>query len=158
MIYIYLIENTEHKLFYIGQTIDVARRYINHKCCANKPGSSRRANKLNKAFWELGFDSFEFSVLCEVDSQETADSLERKYISEYSESHESLNTQAGGRKYYNPNNTDSHKQCYRCKKLLPNSAFASYELGRNNSCKECERVRNRDRMRRTRLKALAQNT
>ena len=77
---IYCIENLINNKKYIGQSIDVYRRWINHKCDLN--GRRHNNHHLQAAWDKYGCDNFEFKILEECLKQ-YLDEKEVYYINQY---------------------------------------------------------------------------
>lgn len=83
---IYLITNKVNNKHYIGQTINLRRRLLKH---INDSANNIRVEHilLYKAFKKYGIESFEVSILCQVEQCETLkqilDEKEIAYIKEY---------------------------------------------------------------------------
>jgi group I intron endonuclease len=76
--YIYRIINKLNGRSYIGQTVQLRRRWLGHIRSSNSGDTV-----IGKAIKKYGLDSFEFIVLEEAESQEELDRLECYYISLY---------------------------------------------------------------------------
>jgi group I intron endonuclease len=78
---IYKAENKINGHVYIGQTSKkLEERIYNHQ----KDSKTKRYNsKFMNAYFKYGFDNFEWSILCETDSREKLNALEKFYISAY---------------------------------------------------------------------------
>ena len=75
MVGIYLITNKVNGHQYVGQSVRIERRWIEHKC----PSNQSKGTVLSRAFKKYGNDSFEFSVLEEC-SEDKLDEREMYYI------------------------------------------------------------------------------
>jgi hypothetical protein len=96
MIGIYRITNLCNGKNYVGQSIDVEKRWRQHK-----QKSARKENTyLQKAFAKYGIENFDFDVLQECTKEELND-LEIKYIEEFkAQGKAEYNIASGG--YVNP--------------------------------------------------------
>jgi group I intron endonuclease len=75
MIGIYKITNRKNGKIYIGQSINIKKRFQEHKNCKeNRP--------LYKAFKKYGINNFDFEVICECEKKDL-DKLEKQYIRKY---------------------------------------------------------------------------
>jgi group I intron endonuclease len=82
---IYLIQNIETSLFYIGQSSNITARWSSHRALLNRGanGGDRHHSKMLQESWnEYGQDSFSFSILerCAVEELE---GRERYWINRY---------------------------------------------------------------------------
>lgn len=98
MVGIYKITNKLNNKVYIGQSINVKRRWQEHKQCANPTNKSFKATKhLYKAIAKYGISNFKFCLLeeCRVDQ---LDKLEISYIQLYNSANPAFgyNVQLGG--------------------------------------------------------------
>lgn len=66
MVGIYIIRNLVNNKIYIGQSIDIERRWQEHKRMYKKE-SERKHSYLYNAIYKYGIDSFSFDVLEECD-------------------------------------------------------------------------------------------
>lgn len=73
MIYIYKITNTVNSNIYIGQTVNISKRWSDHK-------SSKKNHPLYNAMKKYGVENFKFEVLCEMEDQEEVNNLEINLI------------------------------------------------------------------------------
>lgn len=77
MIGIYIICCKENNKVYIGQAVDIRRRWRQHKYELNS--NTKTNDHLQKAWNKYGADNFKFSILCECDKNKL-DELEQYYI------------------------------------------------------------------------------
>lgn len=77
MIGIYSIRNKVNGKLYIGQSIDIKRRWMEHRT----PKNIQKDEPLKNDIRRYGINSFEFSVICECDIDKL-DELEKYYIKE----------------------------------------------------------------------------
>ena len=81
MVGIYKITNLVNGKIYIGQSINIEKRWKDHQLRAFQ--KSKEYNKyLYRAIRKYGIDCFSFEVICEC-SKEELDELEHKYIVQY---------------------------------------------------------------------------
>ena len=74
---IYMIRNKINNKIYIGQAVNISKRWSDHKSSLNK---GNHANKHLQSAWDrYGEDSFEFMVLTEC-PEEQLNTLEQYYI------------------------------------------------------------------------------
>ena len=92
---IYKITNLVNQKCYIGQSVDIARRWNDHKRVAFDSSNKNYDYPLYKAIREYGINSFEFSVLEEC-APEDLDDKEMYYISLYNSYGKGYNQNAGG--------------------------------------------------------------
>lgn len=90
MIGIYKIENKINGKVYIGQSIDIARRWREHKCSIHKIDAP-----LYRAMIKYGLENFTFEVLEECKANEL-DIKEIDYIIEYNSFYNGYNQTTGG--------------------------------------------------------------
>lgn len=89
MIGIYKITNKHNGKAYIGQSVDIEKRWWEHKY-------SKTDSLIHRAIKKYGIDSFCFEVLCECEKGELNE-LETKYISEHGTMHpKGYNLKSGG--------------------------------------------------------------
>lgn len=74
---IYKIKNKINGKMYIGQSVDIKKRWGEHKSL-----SKTNDNHLYSAFRKYGLDNFEFSIICEV-PENVLDDYEISYIKYY---------------------------------------------------------------------------
>lgn len=75
MVGIYLVTNKINGHQYVGQSTDIKRRWMEHKC----PSSIANDRTINKAYRKYGFDNFEYRVIEEC-SEEMLDEREMFWI------------------------------------------------------------------------------
>ena len=109
---VYKIENTITGDFYIGSSKHIYQRFASHKC----PSSWKRQpnSQLYKDMQKYGVENFEFTILCEVESEQLT-VMEQKMIEELCPIYN--NYYANGRNIERYKNTeklykDSHKEEY----------------------------------------------
>lgn len=93
MIGIYLITNKINGRCYVGQSVDIIRRWRQHKEVAH-----REQAPLYKAIQKYGIENFDFCVLEEC-SREELDSKEIQYIEQYNSYFCGYNQTRGGNQY-----------------------------------------------------------
>lgn len=93
MIGIYLITNKINGRCYVGQSVDITRRWRQHKEVAY-----REQAPLYKAIQKYGIENFDFCVLEEC-SREELDSKEIQYIEQYNSYFCGYNQTRGGNQY-----------------------------------------------------------
>ena len=90
MIGIYKITNLVNGKVYVGQSIDIEKRWMEHKY------SHTRLSLIGRALHKYGIDSFSFEVVCECDKSELNDK-EQEYIAKYDCMHPNgYNLKSGG--------------------------------------------------------------
>lgn len=82
MIGIYLIRNTITDKVYVGQSINIMRRWWEHKSRAFDPNNNCYDKPLYRSMRKYGTEAFELEVLCECNVEELNE-LEGKYIAEF---------------------------------------------------------------------------
>ena len=82
MIGIYLIRNTITGKVYVGQSINIMRRWGEHKSRAFDPNNNCYDKPLYRSMRKYGVEVFELEVLCECNAEELNE-LEGKYIAEF---------------------------------------------------------------------------
>lgn len=89
MIGIYLITNLLNGKKYVGQSVDIKKRWNEHKYHDN-------SMLVHRAIAKYGIDNFKFEVICECTKGELNE-LEKKYIQEYNSMHPNgYNLKTGG--------------------------------------------------------------
>ena len=78
---IYKITNLQTDQCYIGQSVDIYKRFCDH-CKAGLGIDTPVGNKLYKAMQEYGLQNFSFELLCECSKQEL-DEKEKYFIQLY---------------------------------------------------------------------------
>ena len=79
---IYKINNLIHGKVYIGQSINISKRWYEHKYKAFNQNDRSYNSALHSAFRKYGIQNFTFEVIEECDENKL-DDLEIKYIKEY---------------------------------------------------------------------------
>lgn len=82
MIGIYLIRNTITNKVYIGQSVDIKRRWWEHKSRAFDPNNNCYDKPLYRSMRKYGIEVFTLEILCECNIEEL-NQLETKYIKEF---------------------------------------------------------------------------
>ena len=95
MIGIYKITNLINGYSYIGQSVDIKRRWRNHKNFAFDSQNKSYDTPLYRAFRKYGIENFSFEVLQECTKDEL-NMLERKYIEEFDTFFNGYNLTLGG--------------------------------------------------------------
>lgn len=92
---IYSITNIINHKKYIGQSVDIKRRFRDHRWALRH--NKHENDHLQKSFNKYGIDCFVFEVICEC-TQENIDELERYYIEYYdaTNSDKGYNYETGG--------------------------------------------------------------
>lgn len=88
MVGIYLVTNKINGHQYVGQSIDIKRRWVEHKC----PSNIANDRTINKAYRKYGFDNFDYQVIEEC-SEEMLDEREKFWINKL---HPVYNMNEGG--------------------------------------------------------------
>lgn len=96
MVGIYKITNQVNGHSYIGQSVDISRRWRNEKTHAFLPESREYNSTLSCAFRKYGIDNFQFTVLEECGIHEL-DSREQYWIKYYDTYNNGYNQTMGGR-------------------------------------------------------------
>ena len=109
MIGIYKIENKINHHVYIGQSINIKQRWIQHKVPSswNDPIRDSYNNKLYGAFRKYGLDNFDFSIIEEC-AIEKLNEREIYWIKYYNSCENGYNLTIGGQ-----NNKESDKAVYQ---------------------------------------------
>lgn len=86
---IYVIQNTANGKHYVGQSVNIRRRWLEHARAWTSPEADKKENKnqeLHNDMRKFGADNFDFSVLKELpDSMDTNEviSYENEYIAKF---------------------------------------------------------------------------
>lgn len=104
MIGIYEILNKITGKRYIGQSVDIKRRFRDHRCALTRKSRSKDTNRyLYNAVLKYGIDSFDFNIIEIVDSVNDLDFYELKWIKYFKTTDRqygyNLRTDIGGRGY-----------------------------------------------------------
>lgn len=75
MYYIYKITNTINNKIYIGQTVDIKRRFNNHK--------NNKKSVISMAINKYGINNFTFEIIDKAETVKESDTLEIKYINQF---------------------------------------------------------------------------
>lgn len=92
---IYRITNLKTDQFYIGQSVDIYKRWTDH-CKAGLGIDTPVGNKFYKAMQEYGLENFAFEILCEC-SKEQLNDKERYFIELYQADLFGYNSQKGNK-------------------------------------------------------------
>lgn len=103
--YIYRFKNTANGKCYIGQTIDIVRRYKRHLADAKKIN-----NKFYNAVIKHGIDSFKFEVLFTVLDADDLNEIEQYFISEYDSFANGYNSNTGGKSAFGFKHSEETKR------------------------------------------------
>lgn len=95
MIGIYKIENLINHKCYIGQAVDVNRRWRKHRETYNEPKFPQYEYPLYRAMRKYGFENFSFEVLEEC-SREELNEKEKFYVEKYNAFFNGYNQTLGG--------------------------------------------------------------
>lgn len=93
---IYKITNVKNEKVYIGKSIDIQRRWIQHRSSLNR--NVHRSGHLQNAWNKYGEDNFIFEILCETNSELETNEQEIYYIGLYNSTDENYgyNLRSGG--------------------------------------------------------------
>lgn len=122
MVGIYKITNKINGHSYIGQSIDIKRRWRDHK--------NKKINcdtPLQRAFKKYGIDNFTFEVLEEC-SSESLNEKEQYYIMKYNTYYDGYNATTGGQGTPNGAVKISQEQLEEIFNLLENSTLTQKEI------------------------------
>lgn len=116
---IYCFTNKINQKKYIGQSLNIEKRYKEHKTRYTKPSSSMYSSIFYQALRKYGFDCFDFSVIdqCDNYTREDLNILEQYYIKEYNTYYNGYNMNYGGDSVYVSHKL-SLKEVEKIKKLL----------------------------------------
>lgn len=92
---IYKITNLINNKCYIGQSINIEKRWTNEKCSAFNPKDESYNTALSRAFRKYGINNFSFSIIEEC-SREELNEKEKKYIEYYDSHYNGYNSTDGG--------------------------------------------------------------
>lgn len=124
---IYKITNLKNQKVYIGQSINIHKRWINHKASYNNPKKECYNYPLYKAFRKYGIENFSFEVIEEC-KQEDLNSREIFWISYYNSYSSGYNQNEGGS--FAHYNKLSKKLVLEIIKILQTSNENSEEIGK----------------------------
>lgn len=82
MIGIYLIRNTITNKVYVGQSINIQRRWWEHKSRAFDPNNNCYDKPLYRSMRKYGLEAFKLEILCECNEEELND-LEASFIAKF---------------------------------------------------------------------------
>lgn len=108
MVGIYKITNNINEKSYIGQSVNIAKRWVAHKAAINKKNEHTYDYPLYRAFRKYGVDNFSFEVLEEC-SHEQLDEKEKYWISYYNTLDNGYNQTYGGDGSFNRLNSEKLK-------------------------------------------------
>ena len=99
---IYCFTNKINQKKYIGQSLNIEKRYKEHKTRYLKPSSSMYSSIFYQALRKYGFDCFDFFVIDQNDdyTREDLNILEQYYIKEYNTYYNGYNMNYGGDSVY----------------------------------------------------------
>lgn len=138
---IYKIVNTQNGKTYVGQSVDILKRWQSHKWESEEPKDRSYKCIIHDAFRKYGIDKFEFSILEEC-SVEMLDEREKHWISELNTLvPNGYNILGGGQKnkrlkdgeYGSPMFFSRKHRCVDCGKILSNKS--------TKRCLDCVRKR-----------------
>lgn len=95
---IYIIRNTINNKVYIGQAIDIVKRWYTHRCVGSNNCSSNHLeykNKIHSAMREFGRENFYIEILEECKKEELS-TKERYWIDYYNSFYDGYNSTKGG--------------------------------------------------------------
>ena len=150
MVGVYKITNKINGKSYIGQSVDIKRRWAEHKARAFDPNNNCYDKPLYNSFRKHGIENFEFTVLeeCSVDQ---INDLETFYIQQYNALvPNGYNLEAGA--------PDSKYYCSIA--LCKNCGITMSKYTQNNLCRSCYSKSTRlvERPNRDELKNLIRST
>lgn len=100
MIGVYKIQNQINKKVYIGQSIDIHKRWAEHRSAAFNPNEPRYDSQLYQAIRKYGLKQFTFEVLKTISPEQYSrcalNELERYYIALYNSFKDGYNATPGG--------------------------------------------------------------
>ena len=108
MIGIYKIENKENKLVYIGQSVNIERRWKDHRNKAFNSNSKDYSIPLYKDFRKYGLDKFKFEILEEC-LKEELNVKEQYWIEYYNSFFNGYNESFGGNTHCRHTNISKDK-------------------------------------------------
>lgn len=129
--YIYKITNKINGKCYIGQTIDIVKRFDKYRrlCVKGQP-------KIYNALKKYGVDSFSFEILDTVSDQDTLDFLEDIYILCFDSIEYGYNSKPGG------GNRVKFTEDVKRKISSSLSGKNSVWFGRKHTKEECDKISN----------------
>jgi len=140
--YIYKYTNKINNKIYVGLCKDPLHRQKAHKSAAERGKNS--CPLFYNAIRKYGYYTFTFEIIEEVKGPEAANIREIYWIDKLNARDNNkigYNISMGGGGRGNPNNTDTHRQCGKCKiiKLLSENfnSCPNSPLGKGYKCKKC---------------------
>ena len=92
---IYIVKNSVNDKVYIGQSVNIGRRWLSHKASATSKGARDYNTKLHTAMRKFGIDKFHYEILEEC-GREFLDEKEEQYIEKYDSIKNGYNMKKGG--------------------------------------------------------------
>ncbi len=91
---IYTITNLVNGKKYVGQSVQVSSRWINHRYALN--ANRHHSAKLQRAWNKYGEDNFVFDIVAQAETVEELNELEQQYIAQFDSLQNGYNVQEGG--------------------------------------------------------------
>lgn len=126
---IYKITNLSNQNAYIGQGIDIHRRWRNEKSRAFDSNSTEYNKTLSKAIRKYGIDNFSFEIIEECDVSQL-DEKEQYYIKYYDTYYNGYNDTLGGKGASNVCIKLSKEDIVQIYNLLQNSNISQKEIAK----------------------------
>ena len=96
MIGIYKFTNKINKKCYIGQSVDIYRRFLSHKNSSFNKKTKDYNSQFHQAIRKYGWDNFDFEILIKDVRKEDLNKLEQYYIKLYDSYKNGYNATIGG--------------------------------------------------------------
>lgn len=95
---IYKFTNKINGKIYIGQSLDLRRRYISHKNNYKNPNSQAYKNAFYAALRKYGFENFDYEIITQSENfdKDQLNELEKYYIDKYKSYENGYNMNPGG--------------------------------------------------------------
>ena len=126
---IYKITNLINNHCYIGQSVNIAKRWVREKSDANNINSESYNTALSRAFRKYGIENFSFEIIEECD-QTVLNEREKYWITYYDSHHNGYNSTDGGDGNLNLEVKISYENLMIIYDLLQNSKISQREIAR----------------------------
>lgn len=125
---IYKIENNINHKIYIGQSVNIERRWRDHR-------SAQDELPIHRAFYKYGIENFTFEIIEEC-SKEELDEKECYYIHYFNSYNNGYNLTVGGQGSSHSGISLSYEQVKEIRKLLSEEKLSNLEIAQNYNVSE----------------------